>query len=33
MLGNWSLGDYFKDESINYSFEFLTKILNIPVER
>ena len=33
MLGNWSLGDYFKDESISYSFEFLTKILNIPVER
>ena len=33
MLGNWSLGDYFKDESIGYSFEFLTKILNIPIER
>lgn len=33
MLGNWSLGDYFKDESISYSFEFLTKILNIPIER
>ncbi len=33
MLGNWSLGDYFKKESINYSFEFLTKVLNIPVER
>ena len=33
MLGNWSLGDYFKKESINYSFEFLTKILNIPVEK
>ncbi len=33
MLGNWSLGDYFKDESIDYSFEFLTKILNIPIER
>ena len=33
MLGNWSLGDYFKDESISYSFEFLTKILNIPVDR
>ena len=33
MLGNWSLGDYFKDESIDYSFEFLTKVLNIPVER
>ena len=33
MLGNWSLGDYFKDESIDWSFEFLTKHLNIPVER
>ena len=33
MLGNWSLGDYFKKESIHYSFEFLTKILNIPLER
>ena len=33
MLGNWSLGDYFKKESIGYSFEFLTKILHIPVER
>ena len=33
MLGNWSLGDYFKQESIEWSFEFLTKHLNIPVER
>ncbi len=33
MLGNWSLGDYFKEESIEMSFEFLTKVLNIPVER
>lgn len=33
MLGNWSLGDYFKKESIEYSFEFLTKVLNIPVEK
>ena len=33
MLGNWSLGDYFKKEAITYSFEFLTKVLNIPVER
>ena len=33
MLGNWSLGDYFKKESISWSFEFLTKVLNIPVER
>ncbi len=33
MLGNWSLGDYFKKESIAYSFEFLTKVLEIPLER
>ena len=33
MLGNWSLGDYFKAESIEYSFNFLTKVLNIPVEK
>ena len=33
MLGNWSLGDYFKDESIEWSFEFLTKHLNIPIEK
>jgi alanyl-tRNA synthetase len=33
MLGNWSLGDYFKDEAIEYSFEFLTKVLNIPVDK
>lgn len=33
MLGNWSLGDYFKEESINMSFEFLTKELGIPVEK
>ena len=33
MLGNWSLGDYFKEEAISWSFELLTKHLNIPVER
>ena len=33
MLGNWSLGDYFKEEAIAWSFELLTKHLNIPVER
>ena len=33
MLGNWSLGDYFKEEAIEWSFEFLTKVLNIPIER
>jgi len=30
MLGNWSLGDYWKKETIEYSFEFLTKNLEIP---
>ncbi len=33
MLGNWSLGDYFKEEAITWSFEFLTSVLNIPVEK
>lgn len=33
MLGNWSLGDYFKKESISWSFEFLTTVLNIPVDK
>jgi len=33
MLGNWSLGDYWKKDSINYSYEFLTKVLKIPKEK
>lgn len=33
MLGNWSLGDYFKEEAIKMSFDFLTKELEIPKEK
>lgn len=33
MFGNWSLGDYFKKEAIEYSFEFLTKVLKIPIKK
>ncbi|MBR3325143.1 MAG: alanine--tRNA ligase [Clostridia bacterium] len=33
MLGNWSLGDYFKEESIKMSYDFLTKELQIPSEK
>ena len=33
MLGNWSLGDYFKDEAIEFSFEFLTEVLELSKER
>ena len=33
MLGNWSLGDYFKKESITMSYDFLTKELGIPTNK
>jgi alanyl-tRNA synthetase len=33
MLGNWSLGDYWKEEAIQFTFEFQTKVLKIPMER
>jgi len=33
MMGNWSLGDYWKKESIAFSHDFLTKVLKIPQEK
>jgi len=33
MLGNWSLGDYFKEEQLGFAFEFLTKEVGIPAEK
>ncbi|MCK9286824.1 MAG: alanine--tRNA ligase [Sphaerochaetaceae bacterium] len=33
MLGNWSLGDYFKKEAIRYSYEFLTEWLHIDASK
>jgi len=33
MLGNWSLGDFFKKEQIPWSYEFLTEVLELPLRR
>ncbi|MCG8378031.1 MAG: alanine--tRNA ligase [Proteobacteria bacterium] len=33
MLGNFSFGDYFKQEAIGYAWEYLTEVLNIPEDR
>ena len=33
MLGNFSFGDYFKEDAINYAWEYLTEVLKLPAEK